>query len=465
MAENVTAEEIAQLVEFCRNERDAREFSRVENDYVTTARSALAIAEKLPALLAERETLEKERDEWRALYSRDLDPPVCRLQVPDGWVPGNAREAAEGWHAAYEQASADRDALKKERDDAVTLGWKAAHDAVLSMQANWHQDCRSDEQRNALMEVATSIADELRHMSPGDYLDVKWKDAQNAIASERRAEFAESERDRLAAEVERLKRLCSGGAYDTLQSEQAWKRRAESAERESTAANAALQKIGMSLGSSDEWTDQATMIADVDGRVAAARETIAKLQFDIARISEYAASSIEFDITRDDLCKRITVIADAALAQLDAAPADEVPACHPYASPWGLDAAPEAETIDLPGVTSADVALRAHMRATFEKLSAAQEPLGAEFANLLNDHAVDLASDDLTADQIVIRNLEARVGEAERAVAEAVEIMLPFAEIAANEIRVDENDATKLPVRIGHVRAARAFVEKHGGAK
>lgn len=28
----------------------------------------------------------------------DVDPPVCRLQFPDGSVPGNAREAAEGWH-------------------------------------------------------------------------------------------------------------------------------------------------------------------------------------------------------------------------------------------------------------------------------------------------------------------------------------------------------------------------------
>jgi hypothetical protein len=27
----------------------------------------------------------------------ELDPPVCRLQFPDGSVPGNAREAAEGW--------------------------------------------------------------------------------------------------------------------------------------------------------------------------------------------------------------------------------------------------------------------------------------------------------------------------------------------------------------------------------
>ena len=26
-----------------------------------------------------------------------LDPPVCRLQFPDGTVPGNVRECAEGW--------------------------------------------------------------------------------------------------------------------------------------------------------------------------------------------------------------------------------------------------------------------------------------------------------------------------------------------------------------------------------
>lgn len=29
---------------------------------------------------------------------QQLDPPVCRLQFPDGTVPGNVREAADGWH-------------------------------------------------------------------------------------------------------------------------------------------------------------------------------------------------------------------------------------------------------------------------------------------------------------------------------------------------------------------------------
>lgn len=35
-----------------------------------------------------------------------LDPPVCRLQFPDGTVPGNAREAAEGWKRWYDAATA-----------------------------------------------------------------------------------------------------------------------------------------------------------------------------------------------------------------------------------------------------------------------------------------------------------------------------------------------------------------------
>lgn len=32
----------------------------------------------------------------------DWDPAVCRLQFPDGTVPGNAKEAAEGWKQAYD---------------------------------------------------------------------------------------------------------------------------------------------------------------------------------------------------------------------------------------------------------------------------------------------------------------------------------------------------------------------------
>lgn len=42
-----------------------------------------------------------------AELERDADPPVCRLQLPDGRVPVNARAAAEAWHAVADKALAD----------------------------------------------------------------------------------------------------------------------------------------------------------------------------------------------------------------------------------------------------------------------------------------------------------------------------------------------------------------------
>ena len=36
----------------------------------------------------------------------DFDPPICRLQFPDGSVPGNLLEAAEGWKRRYEERAA-----------------------------------------------------------------------------------------------------------------------------------------------------------------------------------------------------------------------------------------------------------------------------------------------------------------------------------------------------------------------
>ncbi len=58
----------------------------------------------------------------------ELDPPVCRLQFPDGTVPGNSREAAEGWK---KWADDWREAVQKtiaERDEEraiVARVWKA----------------------------------------------------------------------------------------------------------------------------------------------------------------------------------------------------------------------------------------------------------------------------------------------------------------------------------------------------
>lgn len=48
-------------------------------------------------LMRRNSELEHEVDRLLTL----LDPPVCRLQFPDGGVPGNAAEAAVGWHRLY----------------------------------------------------------------------------------------------------------------------------------------------------------------------------------------------------------------------------------------------------------------------------------------------------------------------------------------------------------------------------
>ena len=52
----------------------------------------------------------REQSQIVANAMRELDPPVCRLQFPDGTVPGNVREAAEGWKkiADEERATVSR---------------------------------------------------------------------------------------------------------------------------------------------------------------------------------------------------------------------------------------------------------------------------------------------------------------------------------------------------------------------
>jgi len=52
-----------------------------------------------------------------AALESELDPPVCRLQFPDGTVPGNAREAAEGWKRWYDEE------WRTVKSIATMLGW------------------------------------------------------------------------------------------------------------------------------------------------------------------------------------------------------------------------------------------------------------------------------------------------------------------------------------------------------
>ena len=48
-----------------------------------------------------------------------LDPPICRLQFPDGHVPGNIAECAEGWKKHAEKFWTERDRLKATNAELV----------------------------------------------------------------------------------------------------------------------------------------------------------------------------------------------------------------------------------------------------------------------------------------------------------------------------------------------------------
>jgi hypothetical protein len=80
---------------------------------------------------------------------------------------------------------ATRKAAEKERDEAVLAGWRAAHDCIATLAANSYPYGRSGPAD------VEAILRELRNGAPGDYLDIEWKSAQDAIAAE--------------AEVERLR--------------------------------------------------------------------------------------------------------------------------------------------------------------------------------------------------------------------------------------------------------------------
>ena len=79
----------------CANYREAEH--RLSDAY-------LRLRKLIPGAL---EVINKTRDElWSYVESclrTAMDPQVCRLQFPDGSVPGNAAEAAEGWKMFYDE--------------------------------------------------------------------------------------------------------------------------------------------------------------------------------------------------------------------------------------------------------------------------------------------------------------------------------------------------------------------------
>lgn len=105
---NTTKEQRAEL---------ARLAGRDKPEYAYQSDIAFVMA-ALPALLADAERLEEvEREHERLLMQ--IDPPVCRLQLPDGSVPGNAIEGVQMWYAAAKGYLNERDTMRRLLNVAV----------------------------------------------------------------------------------------------------------------------------------------------------------------------------------------------------------------------------------------------------------------------------------------------------------------------------------------------------------
>jgi len=93
--DSIGREEATRLID------EAERLAEISEDHADVTKS---LAYRV--LNAHHEQLKKEHQEALALLQAaesELDPPVCRLQFPDGTVPGNAREAAEGWKRWYDE--------------------------------------------------------------------------------------------------------------------------------------------------------------------------------------------------------------------------------------------------------------------------------------------------------------------------------------------------------------------------
>jgi hypothetical protein len=368
--------------------------------------------------------------------------------------------------AAYEidvaPLIAERDALKEERDtlvfrlDDLTWFWEI-------VDRNGFSDVPSDE-RGALAQIV-------------------------------------AERDLLAAE------------FDKLTKEQGeWKDQAyltrEALQRAETLlgrSDNTLRNIGMSLGSSDEWTDQATMIADVEGRVAAmkadnerltkerddanemvelvkmtgedehraaneysdelgakltiseaslavARETIAMLREALESAGRQVAdgNTILATATIYDALDVAPLIADLArLTRENAAMREALAFCREHTASCSLHLSRD-DDLDHPSLRST---MATHLWQSHVKANAALAQLTPEQQSAALNYAgpENVGAGDALA-------------EARATIAEAVEIMRPFAESTANYVGyLAEEDCDNAGVlTVASLRAAHAFVEKHG---
>ena len=69
--------------------------------------------------------------------------------------------------------------LEAEVKIAEAKGWRDAVTCVQYCAANWSQDCRSEAERNALEDAARELVNELVAASPGDWVGMEWKTAQD----------------------------------------------------------------------------------------------------------------------------------------------------------------------------------------------------------------------------------------------------------------------------------------------
>lgn len=152
----------------------------------------------------------------------ESDPPVCRLQLPDGRVPGNAKEAAEAWYAAASAARNERDAEKARADKAeaetrlarMELERMTAENAAQTYRGNsvsyWHQ--KAVRYGDLVMSIGPKLGarEDEKLVDAADRFvaerELPLRDARDAADYNRRCwEGVQAERDRLAGLLARLR--------------------------------------------------------------------------------------------------------------------------------------------------------------------------------------------------------------------------------------------------------------------
>ena len=113
------------------------------------------------------------------------NPSDCAFRKRD--VIDEARDELASLRSALSAATERAEKAERERDQAIKLGWKAAHDCIAYCVANWHQDARTKEYDASLSVIQEYLAD-MRRESPDEYLDMEWRGVEEAEAATARAE-------------------------------------------------------------------------------------------------------------------------------------------------------------------------------------------------------------------------------------------------------------------------------------